>query len=107
MSSALEMAQYSLRDAQSYYETSEEKDGNALYRSLSERAYQQAAIYAAVAQAEALERIAAALEKANEMHESERAYSPIPDIHDDVALSEYRYRKEQAEAFMRAERGES
>ena len=47
-----------LEQAESAYETSEEKGGNGYYRGLSERCYSQAAIYAAVAQAEGLTRLA-------------------------------------------------
>ena len=63
MLTALEQAQMAVRQAAEYYEVSEQKDGNAHYRSMSEREYAKAAVYAAVAQAEALERIASMLER--------------------------------------------
>ena len=59
----LKQAQEHLEHAELYYDTSELKDGDAHYRSLSERAYANAIAYAAVAQAEAATRQAAALER--------------------------------------------
>lgn len=55
---ALEQAQQLATQAQSYYDTAEEKDGNAYYRSKGDTAMQHAAIFAAVAQAEQLKRVA-------------------------------------------------
>ena len=62
---ALQKAQQELDEAESAYNTAEEKDGNAFYLSLSERHYMQAEIYAAVAQAEQLKRIADAMQWRN------------------------------------------
>lgn len=61
MTTSLEIALRLLAQAESEFETSEARDGNAFYRSLSERHYREAAIYAEVAQAEALEKIARAI----------------------------------------------
>ena len=62
MLSALEQAQMAVRQAVEYYEVSERKDGNAHYRSMSEREYEKAVVYAAVAQAEAMNQIVNLLE---------------------------------------------
>lgn len=59
---ALREALAQLQAADSYYETSEAKDGNAYYRGKAERAYVNAGTLAAVAQAQQLRRIADALE---------------------------------------------
>lgn len=60
---ALQRAQQSIERAESYYDTAEEKDGNAFYRGRGDTAMANAAIFAAVAQAEAAQRQAAALER--------------------------------------------
>lgn len=54
-------AQQELAAARSAYDISEQQDGNAYWRSRSERHFQQATVYAAVAQVEQLKRIADAL----------------------------------------------
>jgi len=69
----LQQAQALLERAESEFETSERKDGNAYYRSLSERHYSEAAIYAAVAQAEALTRLAEVAEELLMAGELDRA----------------------------------
>jgi len=59
---ALDMAQDELVAAESARDKAEQQDGNAYWRSRSERHYQQAQAYAAVAQAEQLKRIADMME---------------------------------------------
>lgn len=59
----LQQAQSAWRDAQFYYETSENKGGNGYYRSQTEAAKQDAATLAAIAQAEALTRLAEVVEE--------------------------------------------
>jgi len=59
---ALELAYQELSAAESAHDKAEQQDGNAYWRSRAERHYQQAAAYAAVAQAEQLKRIADMLE---------------------------------------------
>lgn len=54
----LELAQQELAAAESALDNAEKDGGNAYWRGRSERHYQQAAAYAAVAQAEQLQRIA-------------------------------------------------
>jgi hypothetical protein len=60
---ALSKAQAELKSAEHYYDESERRDGSAFYREQSEKAYAHAAIWAAVAQAEQLKRIADLLEE--------------------------------------------
>ena len=59
---ALQRAQQSIARAESYYDTAEEKDGNAFCRGRGDTAMANAAIFAAVAQAQQLKRIADAME---------------------------------------------
>jgi len=64
---ALRQAQLALIEAESMFATSEEKDENAFYRGLSEKHFQEAISYAAVAQAEQLKRIADAMQWRNNL----------------------------------------
>jgi len=64
---ALQKAISEIEVAQNLYELSEDRGGNAFYRSQSDVAYQHAAIYAAVAQAEQLKRIADAMQWRNNL----------------------------------------
>jgi hypothetical protein len=59
---ALDLAQEELSAAESAHDKAEQQDGNAYWRGRAERHYNQAAVYAAVAQAEQLKRIADMME---------------------------------------------
>lgn len=100
---ALEQAQSKLWEAQSAYDVSEAKDGNAFYRELSEMYYRQAAIYAAVAQAEQLSRIADALERVAGAPMAEGIVNPEVDDNSSWSVYQQIVRNADAARFTASE----